>query len=55
MMKKFEETFGRNPVFGMIHTQSGENMDVLELAKKEIGMYLKFMDTTFKGYRVMIP
>lgn len=38
---EFEKTFGSKPVFGMIHTQSGENMDMLEIAKKEIGIYLK--------------
>lgn len=38
---EYEKIFGRKPVFGMIHTQSTGKIDMMELAKKEIEIYLK--------------
>lgn len=37
----YAETFGTKPVFGMIHTGSSADLDTLELAKKEIEIYLR--------------
>lgn len=37
----FEKTFGRKPVFGMIHTSHAGNKSMLELAKTEIEIYLR--------------
>lgn len=37
----FEKTFGRKPVLGMIHTGHTSESSMLELAKKEIEIYLK--------------
>lgn len=33
--------FGKKPVFGMIHTGYSADLDMLELAKKEIEVYLR--------------
>ena len=39
----FKEVFkGRKPVIGMIHTNSDCETSMLDLAKKEIGIYLKY-------------
>ncbi len=38
---EFEKVFGRKPVFGMIHTSLSSGMSMLELAKREIEIYLK--------------
>ena len=41
-MMKFETLFaGRKPLIGMIHTNSTCSLSALELAKEEIGIYLK--------------
>lgn len=34
--------FKKNPVFGMIHTGYSTDADMLELAQKEIGIYLRY-------------
>ena len=38
---EFEKTFGRKPVFGMIHTGHAGDASMLELAKTEIEIYLR--------------
>lgn len=37
----YTEIFGKNPVFGMIHTGYSADLGMLELAKKEIENYLR--------------
>lgn len=37
----YTDTFVKKPVFGMIHTGYSANMDMLELAKKEIEIYFR--------------
>ena len=40
---KFNEVFkDTKPVIGMIHTGSNAEISMLDLAKKEIGIYLKY-------------
>lgn len=38
---EFDKMFGRKPVFGMIHTNQTGDAPMLELAKTEIGIYLR--------------
>ena len=40
-MMELEKILGRKPVFGMIHTGNSSDMDMLELAKMEIEIYLR--------------
>lgn len=40
---RFKEVFkNTKPIIGMIHTNSNDEISVLDLAKKEIGIYLKY-------------
>ena len=42
MVMQFKDIFPNKPVIGMIHTNSDSEMSVLDIAKREIDIYLKY-------------
>lgn len=42
MVMRFIDIFPHKPIIGMIHTNSDSEMSVLDIAKREIDIYLKY-------------